>query len=59
MWLSRLNLSREDFIKGYRTGVAKGVVLAANAPNKFAIYERLNGFEAGAFTYRLNQYMWQ
>ncbi|GET38865.1 caspase family protein [Microseira wollei] len=58
MWLSRLNISREDFIKGYRTGVAKGVVLAATEPNQFAIDERLNGFDAGAFTYRLTQALW-
>ncbi len=44
MWLSRLNLSREDFIKGYKEGVAKGVVLTAANPNQLAIDERLNGF---------------
>ena len=59
MWLSRLNLSREDFIKGYQTGVAKGVVLAATAPNQLARDDRFNGFYAGAFTYNLTQYLWQ
>lgn len=57
-WLSRLNLPREDFIKGYQTGVAKGIVLAATAPNQYAIDARWNGFHAGAFTYLLTQYLW-
>ena len=59
MWLSRLNLSREDFIKGYKAGVAKGVVLAATNPSQTAIDDRFNGFNAGAFTYLLTQYIWQ
>jgi|SRR5919202_4229153 hypothetical protein len=35
-WLSRLNLSREEFVKRYQAGVAKGVVLAATNPNQTA-----------------------
>ncbi|HEY9633982.1 MAG TPA: hypothetical protein V6D14_11275 [Coleofasciculaceae cyanobacterium] len=35
-WLSRLKLSREDFVKGYRAGVAKGVVLTSTDPNQEA-----------------------
>jgi hypothetical protein len=58
-WLSRLNLSREDFVKLYRTGVAKGVVLAATDPNQTAIDMPFNGFHVGAFTYLLTQYLWQ
>ncbi len=58
-WLSRLNLSREDFVKLYRTGVAKGVVLAATDPTQTAIDMRFNGFNVGAFTYLLTQYLWQ
>ena len=58
-WLSRLKLSRQDFIDGYRKGVAKGVVLAATNPYQSAIDAQLNGFEAGAFTYLLTQYLWQ
>ena len=58
-WLSRLNLSREEFVKGYRAGVAKGVVLAATNPTQTAIDARFNGFPAGAFTYLLTQYLWQ
>ena len=58
-WLSRLNLSREDFVKLYRRGVAKGVVLAATDPNQTAIDMPFNGFHVGAFTYLLTQYLWQ
>ena len=58
-WLSRLKLSREEFVKGYRRGVAKGVVLAATNLEQTAIDARLNGFNAGAFTYLLTQYLWQ
>jgi hypothetical protein len=58
-WLSRLKLSREDFVEEYRTGIAKGVVLAATDPNQEAIDARFNGFHAGQFTYLLTQYLWQ
>ena len=57
-WLSRLKFSREEFITGYRRGVAKGVVLASTAPNQIAADARLNGFFAGIFTYLLTQYLW-
>jgi hypothetical protein len=58
-WLSRLNLSREDYVRLYRRGVAKGVVLAATDPNEKAIDMPFNGFHVGAFTYLLTQYLWQ
>lgn len=58
-WLSRLKLDREEFVKRYRAGVAKGVVLAATNPNQTAADARFNGFDAGAFTYTLTQYLWQ
>jgi hypothetical protein len=58
-WLSRLSLSREEYIRRYRSGVAKGVVLAATNPNQTAADARFNGFYAGAFTYKLTQYLWQ
>ncbi|MDF5731788.1 MAG: caspase family protein [Rhizonema sp. PD38] len=57
--LSKLNLKRQDFIKRYRKGVAKGVVLAATDPNQLAADAQLNGFYAGAFTYLFTQYLWQ
>ena len=58
-WLSQLKLSREDFVKLYRTGVAKGVVLAATNPEQTAMDIRFNGFYVGTFTYLLTQYLWQ
>jgi hypothetical protein len=58
-WLSRLKMSPEDFVKGYRTGVAKGVVLAATAPNQLAREININGFTAGIFSYLLTHYLWQ
>lgn len=57
-WLSRLNMSPEEFVTGYRTGVAKGVVLAATAPNQLAREANINGFECGLFSYLLTHYMW-
>jgi hypothetical protein len=58
-WLSRLKMSPEDFVRGYRTGVAKGVVLAATAPNQVARELNINGFKAGIFSYLLTHYLWQ
>jgi hypothetical protein len=58
-WLSHLNISREDFVNGYKKGVAKGVVLAATNPEQTAADARFNGFPAGAFTYNLTKYLWQ
>ena len=58
-WLSRLNLSPEDYVRLYRRGVAKGVVLAATNPTQTAIDMPFNGFHVGAFTYLLTQYLWQ
>jgi hypothetical protein len=57
-WLSRLNLSPEEFVKSYRTGVAKGVVLAATAPNQLAREANINGFKCGLFSYLLTHYLW-
>lgn len=58
-WLSRLKMSPEDFVKGYRTGVAKGIVLAATGRNQLAHERNINGFRAGLFTYFLTHYLWQ
>lgn len=58
-WLSRLDLSPEEFVKGYRTGVAKGIVLAASAPDQEARELNINGFIAGIFSYLLTHYLWQ
>jgi metacaspase-1 len=58
-WLTRLDWSREEFVQQYQRGVANGVVLAATQPNQFAVDEQLNGFVAGAFSYRLTKHLWQ
>jgi hypothetical protein len=58
-WLRRLKMSPEAFVKGYQTGVAKGVVLAATNPQQLAREVNINGFKAGIFTYLLTQYLWQ
>ncbi|GET39650.1 caspase family protein [Microseira wollei] len=58
-WLSRLNMSPDQFVRGYRAGVAKGVVLAATAPNQVAREININGFKAGIFSYLLTHYLWQ
>lgn len=58
-WLGRLGWSRAEFVQRYRRGIAKGVVLAATQPTQLAIDEQFNGFTAGAFSYRLTQYLWQ
>ncbi|MGB7442493.1 MAG: caspase family protein, partial [Coleofasciculaceae cyanobacterium] len=58
-WLSRLDWSREEFVRRYPQGVAKGVVLASTNPSQYAADARLNGFFAGAFTYLLTYYLWQ
>jgi hypothetical protein len=59
LWLSRLQMSPEDFVSGYRNGVAKGVVLAATAPNQFARELNMNGFKCGLFSYLFTHYLWQ
>ncbi|HBB34079.1 MAG TPA: peptidase C14 [Cyanobacteria bacterium UBA8803] len=58
-WLSRLKMSPEEFVQGYRAGVAKGVVVAATAPNQLARELTINGFKAGIFSYLLTHYLWQ
>ena len=58
-WLGKLDLAPEEFIAGYRRGVAKGVVIASTDPNQYAADATLNGFSAGAFTYAFTQYLWQ
>jgi len=58
-WLSDLDMSPEEFVNGYRRGVAKGIALAATAPNQLAREQNINGFQAGLFTYLLTHYLWQ
>ncbi|WP_017716825.1 caspase family protein [Kamptonema formosum] len=58
-WLSKLGLSQEKFIKERNRGVAKGIVIASAAANQYAADAPFDGFDAGAFTYTLTQYLWQ
>ncbi|MGK7929708.1 MAG: caspase domain-containing protein [Spirulina sp.] len=58
-WLRKFGWSPEEFVNRYRRGVAKGVVFASTRPEQTALDQQLNGFVAGAFTYRLTQYLWQ
>lgn len=58
-WLSKLDWSRQEFVERYQRGIGNGVVLASAQRNQYAVDEQLNGFSAGAFTYRLTQHLWQ
>jgi metacaspase-1 len=58
-WLGRLGWSRQEFVQRYRQGIAGGVVLTATQSTQLAVDEQFNGFMAGAFSYRLTQYLWQ
>ena len=58
-WLSELNLSPDAFKQRRRTGVAKGVVLAATKRDQLAADAPFEDFFAGAFTYLMTQYLWQ
>ncbi|OKH29992.1 hypothetical protein NIES2119_31705 [[Phormidium ambiguum] IAM M-71] len=58
-WLSRLNLTPAEFKNQRRKGVAKGVVITATNRDQLAADYPFNGFNAGAFTYLMTQYLWQ
>lgn len=57
-WLKQLKLSREDFRKKVREGVATGVAIASARRNQLAADYEFSGFYAGAFTYFLTQDLW-
>jgi hypothetical protein len=58
-WLSRLNISPEEFKQKRRELVAKGVVIASATRNQLAADSSFDGFNAGEFTYLMTQYLWQ
>ena len=62
-WLSKLEakqgLNRNDFLQQRALGVAKGVVVAAAQRDEPAAEVAFDGFEAGAFTYLLTQFLFQ
>lgn len=57
-WLSRLNLTADEFKQQRRSGVAKGVVISATNRDQLAADYPFAGFSAGAFTYLMSQYFW-
>ena len=58
-WLSRLDMSKDEFVKGYQSGVAKGVVFASAKPFQTAKDVKLLDFHVGIFSYLFTQYLWQ
>jgi hypothetical protein len=58
-WLSKLGYSPEKFLELRKKGVAKGVVIASAKNYQWATDATFDGFNAGAFTYLLTQYLWQ
>ncbi|NES67648.1 MAG: caspase family protein, partial [Okeania sp. SIO2D1] len=58
-WLSRLNMSEEEFVKGYQSGVAKGIIFASAKPFQTAKDVKIIDFYAGIFSYLFTQYLWQ
>ncbi|MBE9117766.1 caspase family protein [Lusitaniella coriacea LEGE 07157] len=58
-WLTRLNLTKEQFQAERRKGAAAGVAIASAKSDQQAADYRFGDFNAGAFTYLLTQYLWQ
>jgi hypothetical protein len=58
-WLSRLNLSPDEYVRQRRSGVARGVVIASAKRDQLAADAPFSDFYAGAFTYLMTQYLWQ
>lgn len=57
--LSQLGLNREDATNLWNQKIAKGMVLAAAQEVELAADGTSVGYDAGAFTYALTQYLWQ
>jgi len=62
-WLETLvaerGLNRAEFLAQRDLGVAKGAVIAAAQRDEAAADVTFDGFDAGAFTYLLTQFLWQ
>lgn len=58
-WMARLGLSEEELQRRRRAGIAKGMAMGAAQFDQLAADARFDGFNAGAFTYHLTQYLWQ
>ncbi|MEO0373367.1 MAG: caspase family protein [Cyanobacteria bacterium P01_A01_bin.17] len=62
-WLSKLEakqgIDRAEFFKRRGVGVAKGAVIAAAQREQTSADVTFDGFDAGAFTYLMTQFLWQ
>ncbi|GGA17485.1 caspase family protein [Okeania sp. KiyG1] len=58
-WLSRLGMSKDEFVKAYQSGVAKGVFFASAKPFQLAQERKIIDFYAGIFSYLFTLYLWQ
>ncbi|WP_202895716.1 caspase family protein [Iningainema tapete] len=58
-WMKQLRLNEEELRQRRCAGVGKGVVIASAEKGKEAADAKFDGFDAGAFTYFLTQYLWQ
>ena len=58
-WMARLRLSEEELQRRRRAGIAKGMAMGSAQFDQLAADARFDGFNAGAFTYHLTQYLWQ
>ncbi len=58
-WLSRLNLSADEYIKQRRIGIGNGAIVASAKREQLAADAPFSDFDAGVFTYVLTQYLWQ
>ncbi|MEB3342122.1 caspase family protein [Okeania sp.] len=58
-WLSRLDISKDEFVKGYQSGIAKGVFFAACQPLQLSKEVKILDFYSGIFSYLFTQYLWQ
>lgn len=62
-WLTALEakqkINRAEFLSRREIGVAKGAVIAACQRNQESADVTFDGFDAGAFTYLMTQFLWQ
>ena len=58
-WLSRLNMSPDEFVQKRRAAIAKGAAISSARRNQYAADTPFADFYAGAFTFVLTQYLWQ
>lgn len=58
-WRQKLQLSPQQWLQLRRSGLAKGVAIAAAKRDQLATDAPFGDFFAGAFSYTLTQYLWQ